>query len=89
MRADADPCGAHDAALPEYVDACLRGADARVLFPAVYRHLRRCDSCAFLIAEAVSVIRWREAAAPFNAPALPDAIPAAPPGFTGDCPCVH
>lgn len=64
-------CERWDALLPEYVDACLRGGAALPVYAGLRRHLSHCVTCAMLVAETVSIMRWREAEEPFNQGVLP------------------
>jgi hypothetical protein len=64
MPADARACVAWWDALPGYVEACLRGADARRTHPGLYDHLARCEECSELVAETICALRRPEVILP-------------------------
>jgi hypothetical protein len=54
-----------------YVSTCLRGAAHAPATGAIRRRLARCPACAAEAANALAMLKWWEAEAPFNRNALP------------------
>jgi len=54
-----------------YVSTCLRGAMHAPATESIRRRLARCPACAAEAANALALLKWREAEAPFNRNALP------------------
>jgi len=54
-----------------YVSACLHQTAHTPVLETVRQQLASCPACAAETANALALIRWREAAAPFNRQALP------------------
>ena len=71
------PCLRTDSDLPwpdawlDYADACLRQAEHSAIYAPWHTHLHLCPSCANMLDELVSLLRWREGQIPFNRDALP------------------